>query len=153
MNARILLASLLALALPAAAAMYKWVDEKGVTHYSETPPPEGTQSKKLDLAPTPPSATTAHPETAEDWKSRELELRKSRLRKEHAEADEKARAEQDAQGRKNRCITARNRLDVLQGGGGIYHLNERGERVFMSDEERGAEVVKWRAAVKTYCDS
>ena len=32
MNARILLASLLALALPAAAAMYKWVDEKGVTH-------------------------------------------------------------------------------------------------------------------------
>ncbi len=39
------IASCLAIAacLPAfaAAQMYKWVDEKGVTHYSETPPPSG----------------------------------------------------------------------------------------------------------------
>jgi hypothetical protein len=41
----------------AAAQMYKWVDEKGVTHYSETPPPSGkseTLSIKPRSAPEPP---------------------------------------------------------------------------------------------------
>jgi len=149
MTARILLASLLALALPAAAATYKWVDEKGVTHYSETPPPEGTPAKKIDIAPTPPSSGTAKPETADDWKTKELEFRQRRLKKEHAEAD----ADKAADERKDRCITARNRLDVLEGGRGLYHLNERGERVFMSEEERSAEVTKWREVLKSSCDS
>jgi type IV secretory pathway VirB10-like protein len=153
MNTRILLAAFLALALPAGAAMYKWVDEKGVTHYSETPPPEGTQSKKIEIAPAPPSATTARPETADDWKARELQFRERRLKKQHAEADEKAKSEEDAERRKQRCLTARNKVDILQHGGGVYHVDERGERVYMGDEERGVEVLKWREAVKTYCDS
>jgi hypothetical protein len=153
MTARILLASLLALALPAAAAMYKWVDEKGVTHYSETPPPEGTQAKKIDIAPAPPSGDSAKPETADDWKTKELEFRQRRLKKEHAEADEKAKADKTEADRKNRCITAQNKIDVLQGGHGVYRVNENGERVFMSDEERGAEILKWREVAKSSCDS
>jgi glutaredoxin len=37
------LAVLLALALPASAAMYKWVDAQGRVQYSDTPPPPGTK--------------------------------------------------------------------------------------------------------------
>jgi type IV secretory pathway VirB10-like protein len=152
--ARVLAATLLVLALPAAAAMYKWVDEKGVTHYSETPPPEGTAAKKIDIAPPPPSSgSTGRPETADDWKTRELEYRQRRLKKESAEAAEKAKADKTAADRKNLCVTAQNKLDILQGGGGIYHLNERGERVFLSDDERAAEISKWRVILKGSCDS
>ena len=31
-----------------AAEIYKWKDEKGVVHYSNTPPPQGTDATVLD---------------------------------------------------------------------------------------------------------
>ena len=46
----LLAASLLALALPAAAAdIYRWVDEKGTVHYSNGTPPSGVKAKKVDV--------------------------------------------------------------------------------------------------------
>ena len=35
--------------LPAAAKMYKWVDDKGVTHYGETIPPEYANKDRIEL--------------------------------------------------------------------------------------------------------
>ncbi len=35
--------------LPAAAKMYKWVDDKGVTHYGETIPPEYANKDRVEL--------------------------------------------------------------------------------------------------------
>lgn len=53
------LAGLLAL-LPlvhAEAASYRWVDEKGVTIYSQTPPPQGVQASEIKPPPPPPQPT------------------------------------------------------------------------------------------------
>lgn len=46
--------------LPAAAEIYKWVDERGVTHYSDQPPPAGAQ--RLAIAGDRVSVYTPHPE-------------------------------------------------------------------------------------------
>ena len=46
------LAFLISVAI-ASPGIYKWVDEKGVTHYSETPPPQ-KKTKEVDIAPPPP---------------------------------------------------------------------------------------------------
>src|SRR5271167_1490750 len=52
----ILLALILAVnAAGLRAQMYKWVDEKGVMHYTETPPP-GKAVLPMQAAPRPPSA-------------------------------------------------------------------------------------------------
>jgi hypothetical protein len=153
MTPRILLASLLALALPASADMYKWVDEKGVTHYSESPPPEGTQSKKLDLPVTPPSAPAAKPQSPEDWKAREAEFRRRQLQKENAEQAEKAQGERSAEVRKARCTEAQRRLDLLNAGRPLYRVNEKGERVYMEDPDRAAQTEKWRKEADQYCGS
>lgn len=71
MNASIVLAVALVAALPALAPaqMYKWVDEKGVTHYSETPPPSGKGQTvpikpRASPAPEPPQARPAAPAKA-----------------------------------------------------------------------------------------
>jgi hypothetical protein len=45
-----LLAAALAVALPASADMYKWVDENGVVTYSNTPP-TAKQPKKIEAVP------------------------------------------------------------------------------------------------------
>lgn len=39
----------MAFSLPAAAKMYKWVDDKGVTHYGETVPPEFAGKDRAEL--------------------------------------------------------------------------------------------------------
>lgn len=39
----------LAFSLPVAAKMYKWVDDKGVTHYGETIPPEYAHKDRSEL--------------------------------------------------------------------------------------------------------
>ena len=43
----ILLAAICA-AAPACAELYKWVDERGVTNYSNEPPPVSAKTKKVD---------------------------------------------------------------------------------------------------------
>ncbi|MGE0080380.1 MAG: DUF4124 domain-containing protein [Thiohalomonadaceae bacterium] len=45
----------LCLALPAQAAMYKWVDKDGSVVYSETPPPDASNVTTIAPPPLPPS--------------------------------------------------------------------------------------------------
>lgn len=40
-----------------AQTVYTWKDAKGVTHYSDTPPPDGTYSDRQVKAPTPATPT------------------------------------------------------------------------------------------------
>ncbi|MGE5129976.1 MAG: DUF4124 domain-containing protein [Sphingomonadaceae bacterium] len=51
MSARvwIVAAALLCAAQHATAQVYRWVDEKGVVHYSQSAPPPGTNAKLLDI--------------------------------------------------------------------------------------------------------
>lgn len=49
---------------PAAAEKYyKWVDDKGSTHYTQTPPPKAyiKKSALVDIVPTAPSSTPTPP--------------------------------------------------------------------------------------------
>jgi hypothetical protein len=45
----------MAVAAPALAQVYKWVDERGVTHYGERPPQGGKASEVPDRLASPPS--------------------------------------------------------------------------------------------------
>ena len=60
---RLLLAAALSLALPLHAETYKWVDEKGVTHYSSTPPAGAVKAtvieERVSVMPADPSLQTA----------------------------------------------------------------------------------------------
>ena len=66
---RIVFAAILALATaPAlavcwASAVYQWTDARGVTHYSQTPPPGGRYTQRVITSAGTPAASTA--ETAD----------------------------------------------------------------------------------------
>jgi hypothetical protein len=46
------------MAAPASAEVFKWVDEQGVTHYSQQPPPEGAGTIiEPNPAPAAPAAS------------------------------------------------------------------------------------------------
>ena len=132
-----------------AQTMYKWVDEKGVTHFSETPPPdEKAKAKASKVTPkvTPPSNPGAY--NPEAWRTQDSDARKRQI--------ERGKGEQaDAQGREKRqaaCNRARSRLSMLENTQVIYRDQPDGKRTFMEDSERNAEMGRAREAIKEYCD-
>ncbi|MCG6899265.1 MAG: DUF4124 domain-containing protein [Gammaproteobacteria bacterium] len=106
-STRTLLAMWLTLPLTfaSAAQVYRWVDDSGVTHFSETPPPENAaDTQVINIAPTPtPASDRANAEDddfysvvnqAKRMEARRLESERLAAEKEQARAEaSRARAE------------------------------------------------------------
>ena len=141
MNWKALLALLPALALPGASAqIYKWVDETGRVHYGEKPP-AGSKPGTVSPPPAQPNA----PARGEDVQSKEIEFRQRQVERQMNEA---AQAREAAQ-RKALCNNAKERLAFAERVT-LYRV-EKGEKVFLSDAERQAEIASRRAAVAQQC--
>lgn len=138
---------LLALSMPA-HGIYKWVDEKGVTHFSEHPPPDGKKATKVEPKVTPPSSE-ARPI---DWKSREQEARKQRLERDQKGEYDKAKSHNQAADRANRCNFARRELHILKLGVPVYSRDKKGDRTYVEDHERPAEIAKMEKMARENCD-
>lgn len=141
---RYVLLALLLLPLAAAAqTMYKWVDEKGVTHFSESPPPDG-KAAKIEVKPGGNEAPRS-----DDWKQRDLESRQRRAAKEAVDSEAQKREQQL---RAPRCSEARRQLDGLKNSRRMYRTDPKGERVYVEDTERPALVERWEQEARKYCD-
>lgn len=91
----VLLLTALGAAMPAGAQIYKWVDANGAVTYSNTPPPSGTQPKKIDsvservtiYTPDAELVDAMKPDPARDAKIARLERELQASRKENAAKD------------------------------------------------------------------
>jgi hypothetical protein len=139
-------AVILLLALPALAKSYRWVDENGVTHYSQRPPVE---AESVEIKPPPPPATPAD----EAWK----ELNKKRLKLEDAREDRKLetdKAKKEAEEKKQRaeaCAAARKRLAIYEGPPTRIKTAD-GEYIRPTEEQREAKRQEARELIEKYCD-
>ena len=143
---RILMVLLLAAPLGAAAEMYKWVDEKGRTVYSEQPPPDGKASTKLDIRNSPSSNATA------DWKQKENDARQQKIVKEQQEQGQKAQEQNVMSAKKQNCAESQRQLAIVQAQRPVFQVNEKGEKVYLEDKDRQREIDGWEANVKKYCE-
>jgi hypothetical protein len=141
-----ILALLLLPGLAAAQAIYKWVDERGVTHFSESPPPDGKATKVEVKPPTGPEKPRD-----ENWKEREQQFRKRNLEKSATQKAEEERQTRTEQQREARCRAAQRSLDTLKNANRVFHLDEKGERVYMEDSQRAAETDKWTREAQANC--
>jgi hypothetical protein len=80
---RLLLAATLALALPAQAKMYKWVDENGRVYYTDTPPPQIATRAVTELGKT--GQAMRRTESIDERRIREIEARRIAEQKKTAE--------------------------------------------------------------------
>ncbi len=141
-----------------AAQVYKWVDKDGKVQYSDTPPPPSASkadAKKLNTGTsTPPAAGTDAkpvgnaPKTAQE-KAKEAD-KKTKDEAEKAKKDEEA--QKVAKMNEERCKAATRYKSDLETGRPIARNNDQGERSFMSDEERSAELAKASAAMADSCN-
>lgn len=136
---------LLFVAQSAGAGVYKWVDEKGVTHYSEAPPP-GRKSEAIQINPPPPGAT----QPGKSLREQEGEFLERQLRRQRQDEAEK-RAREDKAANEARCAAARERLERLQAARRVFRRDAQGEPVIMSDEERQAAAEETARQIEASC--
>lgn len=132
-----------------AQSIYSWKDASGQVHYSDTPPPDGKARtvKQPTLAP----GKTAPTDNAQpSYADKELAFRKRLAEK--TEAEEKARKDKaDSEQRQRECSASKQHLAGLESGQRVVRFNEAGERIFMDDDERAAEIERTRKAVERIC--
>ncbi len=170
--ARATFALAIALTLPAAWAQWGWVDNSGRKVFSDTAPPASIPDKNIikrpgntspapaaeaapngstsAAAPATPStaATPAAPKVAE--KDAELEARKKQAEAAE-EAKRKAEEERIARARADNCERARKSKAALDSGVRIATTNAKGEREFLDDKARAAEMQRIEAAIRSDC--
>ena len=134
------------LAAPAAAEVYKWVDEKGVTHYGEKAPPN-QKSKQVIIRDTGPRQSVAPDGAAAALKDKDIQFRQRQTLREQ----EEVKVAQDKAARDRWCREARLQLGDFKTMPRIYDLNDKGERVYKSDTERDAWLATREAELNQRC--
>lgn len=127
-----------------AEKLYKWVDENGVTQFSQQPP-ASDQYERMNVTAPPklgsnmaPAATAAPSES--DTQNGETDA-----------AVKKAEREQQAQ-REAQCAKLREDLTTLENNPRLGRTNDAGEMERIGEEERQAMIAKAREDLATYCN-
>jgi hypothetical protein len=168
-------ACLLAIAVSGAHAqsLWKWRDASGQLHISDTAPPPGTPAKNIISSPAgvsqaPTSLTTATSSTSSTTTTvatppaaagssaadTELEKRKKAAEKDKADkdkADRAAIAQKNEAIRKDNCTRAQSAAAGLQSGVRIAKIGANGEREFLDDAGRAAELQHAQDVMASNC--
>jgi hypothetical protein len=140
---RIVLAmSLCAYAACAAAAIYKWVDRDGVTHYSETPPPPEVQTRVVPIQAAPTAPAPA-PKTASEGDKDAPAAPAAPSTGSDKEKLAKSRAVQ--------CSQVKDTLKTLDSPLPVYTSNSAGDQVLLTNQEREEAVERWKKLEDKYC--
>ncbi len=145
-----LIAALLA-AAPAQAQIYQYKDASGRTVISDRPPPGAAPARvspaaggEADNAPAtgaPPQKSLADRDL--DFKKRQQEQREAADKAQKKAADKAARDED--------CERARRQLQLLESGERLATRDAQGERVFVEDDQRTAEIARTRKYLSEAC--
>lgn len=136
----------LLISFSASAEIFKWVDENGQTHYSQSPPESG-EAETIDVPPPPPIA----PESDNNEVDALIEKQQADEQAE-LEAQEKAEqeAEREAQLATN-CQVATDNLRGYQNNPGRRVIDEDGNAARLSEEERQQKIQELQDKIDLYC--
>lgn len=129
------------------AQVYKWVDENGQTQFSQFPPDQESQAKKIKVD-TPKSAASAQSvEKLNNMRQKLLENSVSRNTQSEQDKEDAAEAERKAQN----CELAKQQLRDLEANGRVYKTLENGEREWYDVEGRAKLIKDAKSQVSELC--
>jgi hypothetical protein len=142
-----LAAAVAVVALPASAALYKWVDKSGRVVYSDQPPPADVKSEIVKPPPPP-----ANPNAAQELADKQLELKlKEKKQAETAKADETKRL--DNERRREICQQARGQLRGMLAAGNrpVVRYNDKGVAIPLDEAARLAAIENQQQTIREFC--
>lgn len=135
-------------ASPALAQVYQYKDAAGRTVYTDQPP-AGAATKSRSGSGDAAGASAA-PSESKSAADKELEFRKRQKEQQEASTKREKEAANKA-ARMEDCERARKNLRIFESGERVATRDEKGERVFLDDDQRAAEAEKARKAVADLC--
>ncbi|MDF3031788.1 MAG: hypothetical protein K0R03_2346 [Moraxellaceae bacterium] len=143
----------------ASANFYKWTDEKGVTHYSESPPPESTSNATKVKVPTrlpsgaqaqpTPNAGKADAQKAGDKKGQSADKPAKDSSKETAQTSE---SKPGAGRYAEKCKELDQYLETMNQHGRIKITEEGGSTRVLSEEEKTAKIDDLQRQRQAFCN-
>lgn len=143
---KLLITTLLTLACSSAMAtqMYKWVDENGVTQFSQQPPTDN-QYQRMNVTPPPqPTAPTPQAQTASEGEAAATDTEATQQQV----ADPEYQAELAAY-----CASLRERLTTMENNPRLRRTREDGSVERITEEERQEMISKAKADLQTHCQN
>ena len=148
----LILMTLLALAANVDAEIYKWVDEEGNVHYSDSEPPPTHEPELIEVMPGPSEDEIKRAKQRLEALMAEQEESKALGEKDRLERErQQVAATQVAIEKKRVCIRARQNLHELLMRRPVYYIDDRGERVFLDDEMHVAEIGRMGELIAENC--
>lgn len=133
----------------AAAPLYRWTDENGVTVYSQQPPP-GTEATRLSPAPGPSAEESARAEE----RIRSLVEQDFDKREEAKRQEQESAQQTDLQARRRaNCEAARHNLANLENPQIGRMRAAEGEIQVLTEEVRARYLAEARKVIQENCDS
>jgi len=152
----------------AASPTWQWRDAQGNIQFSDRPPPQSVPEKDIlkrppgvrgplrivSSEPAPeasaPAARSATSEPALSASDRKAQAEEAKRLKDEA-AERKAIEASNAKIRADNCKASQAYLRDLEAGQRIARTNNKGEREFLDDQQRAAEIAKARAIAASDC--
>lgn len=152
-----------------AAAQWAWKDDNGRLVYSNIPPPPSVKPAQIVRQPGPssqsaraatpapadgeaekPEASPAAANAPKTYAERDAEFRKRQ--QERADTERKAQEEQQKAAQKAvECERSRGYLRALEDGVRITRTDPAGNRAYLDDAQRAAEMDRMRKAIRELC--
>jgi len=169
---------LLALALPAslqAAEVYRWVDARGLVHYSSMAPRDYAYERIDPGAQPRAAATLANPRDAADTSSADADAQQpvspqrngtgqapsnddlglteeQRERRAQLQSEAESRREQLEAQRQEQCERARRQYEELTTHTRVRIVDDSGQETLLSDDELQARIAAARDGIVMNCD-
>lgn len=106
-----------------------------------------TEAEATPAAQTPEAAAQAKQAAQDEAKEKDIEDAKRKAE----EAEQKKQKAQQAQARQENCQRARAAQAALQSGSLLATVNAKGERGFMTDEQRQTDLQRAQQTIKSNC--
>ena len=129
------------------ARLYKWIDADGNTHYTQQPPPDGIAAEDIKLP------ASVNIDTEQATKSFEEQQKEEQELSEAVEKEEKKRIRQEEHADliKENCKKAKAKLENVQNTGRIKAVDEEGNVVRATEEERQRRIKNAQESIKKWC--
>ncbi|MBL8519915.1 MAG: DUF4124 domain-containing protein [Betaproteobacteria bacterium] len=149
-------AAILLAAATVTAQVYRWVDKDGKVQYSDQPPPAGASKadpKKIADAPAAAtgSAAAGGSKSIADQSKDFDKRRKDAAKKSDEQSKKDEEARKVTENDQLNCKNARAALKDLESGRPIARTNESGDRSYLTDEQRQAEMARAKEIAADSC--
>ncbi|TNF97558.1 MAG: DUF4124 domain-containing protein [Gammaproteobacteria bacterium] len=125
--------------------IYKWVDERGRTHYGDRPTNDNAKKIELEVD------QTQNTEVSDKQVNLQEKVLKAYDRKRAWKEQEQRKKEEQKTQRKIECAKIRIKLKEYKDGFRIYTEDDQGNRTYISEEQRAKDEKEMKEALEKNC--